>query len=125
MAIITIGTHTLTRNPQKMTVIRADKACAKQMTYTSAAFFSWGTSIIGKEITLEWPYMTGDEFDALDTIFKADAAVVFDPNDGIGKTYNVEMSSFDGDYFFGGRGVTSAAKRTNVKMTLIIMSEAT
>lgn len=121
MALMTIGTHTLKRNPHQMTVIRADKSCAKVMTYTSVAFFSWGTSIIGKDIILEWPYMEGDEFDSLDTIFKADAQIVLDPNDG-GSNYNIQMAALDGKYYMGGRGVTNAAKRKDVSMTLTIMS---
>ena len=121
MAAVVIGTRTLTRDPQRMTMLRADKSCAHKLTYTSVAVFSWGTSIIGKEILLEWPAMDVAEFAALDAIFIADAAFNFTPSDGGGHVYSANMTSFDGEYF---RGRTSASPTTrkNVRMTLLIMS---
>lgn len=121
MAAVVIGTRTLTRDPQRMTVVRADKSCAHRQTYTSVAFFTWGTSIIGKEILLEWPVMDVAEFDALDAIFIADVAFNFTPSDGSSKVYGVNMTSFNGEYY---RGRTQAAPTTrrNVRMTLLIMS---
>lgn len=124
MAKVVIGSRTLTNDPQTMTVVRADKQCASVQTYSNVAFFTWGTSIIGKEITLGWPFMTAAEFDALDTIFKADVAFVFNPNDGCSHTYNVNMTALDGDYLVG-RTLSAPSTRKNVKMTLLIMSVAT
>ena len=121
MSKVVIGTRTLTRDPQRMTMLRADKPNASKLTYTSVAYFSWSPTIVGKEILLEWPVMDADEFVALDAIFIADAAVNFTPSDGGGHVYLVNMTSFNGEYF---RGRTSAnpTTRKNVKMTLLIMS---
>lgn len=121
MAKVVIGTRTLTRDPQRMTMLRADKSCAHKQTYTSVAFFSWGTSIIGKEVLLEWPVMDADEFAALDTIFIADAAFNFTPSDGGGHVYSVNMTSFGGEYFLG-RTTAAPTTRKNINMTLLIMS---
>jgi len=122
MANVVIGTHTCTLDPMRMTMVRADKSCAHKQTYSSVAYFSWGTTIIGKEILLEWPVMDASEFEALDTIFKADAPVTFDPNDGVTEnTFTVEMTSLTGDYWRG-RGVTVSETRKNVRMTLLILA---
>lgn len=121
MAKVVIGTRTLTLDPQRMTMLRADKSCAHKQTYTSVAFFSWGTSIVGKEILLEWPVMSVADFDALDSIFIADVAFNFTPSDGGGHTYSVNMTSFNGEYFLG-RTSAAPTTRKNVRMTLLIMS---
>ena len=121
MAAVVIGTRTLTRDPQRMTMLRADKSCAHRQTYTSVAFFTWGTSIIGKEILLEWPAMDAAEFEALDLIFVADVPFTFTPSDGSTHTYSVNMTSFSGEYFRG-RTLAAPTTRKNVKMILLIMS---
>ena len=122
MANISIGAVTLKSNPTDLTLIRADKTCAAQKTYSSVAFFSWGASIIGKEIELLWNWMEADDFAALDVLYAADAPVVFDPQDGGGKTYNVEIMSFDGKYHME-FGTVSTVMRRDVTMTLLILSE--
>lgn len=123
MANVVIGTHTCKLDPMRMTMVRADKSCASVKTYSSVAYFSWGISIIGKELLLEWFVMDADEFEELDTIFRADAPFTFEPNDGVAsKSYTVEMTSFTGDYWRG-RGVTADVTRKNVKMTLLILAE--
>lgn len=122
MANVIIGSHTCTLDPMRMTMVRADKACASVQTFDSVAYFSWGTTLIGKEILLEWPVMDASEFASLDTIFQADASFTFNPNDGVvTDTYTVEMTSFTGDYWRG-RGTTTSETRKNVKMTLLILA---
>lgn len=121
MAKVVIGTHTCTLDPQKMTMVRAEKPNASKLTYTSVAYFAWTPSIVGKEIMLEWPVMDAASFASLDVIYQANLPFTFTPSDGIGSsTYTVEMTSFNGDYFRG-RGTTSASTRKNVKMTLLIL----
>lgn len=125
MAAVVIGTHTCPIDPMRMTMVRKDKSCASVPTYTSVAYFSWGASIIGKEILLEWPVMDAAAFDALQTIYEADASFTFTPNDGVTtSSYTVEMTSFTGDYWRG-RGKSAAETRKNVKMTLLILAVVT
>lgn len=122
MANIAIGTITLDHNPTKMTLVRKEKSCAAVPTYEGVAYFSWGVSIIGKKIDLDFSYVDSAIFDDLDDLFEADAPVVFDPQDGSGKTYNVEIMSLDGDYHRT-LDFTSGHFRKNVRMTLLILSE--
>ncbi len=124
MPNVSIGSVTLRHNPSRMTLVRPEKHSAAKETYSSVAYFSWGTSIVGKEIDLEWSYMESDEFDDLDDLFKADSPVVFNPQDGSGKTYNVEITQLDGEYF---RTLDFSAGhfRQNIKMTLLVLSEVT
>lgn len=123
MSNISIDSHILTDNPNEMTPVRAAKHSAHALTYTNVAFFNWGVSIIGKEIDLKWNYMDADEFDDLDEIYQKEDPVVFDPQMGDGATYNVHVTEFDGTLFRKTSG--TGAFRTNVKMTLLIMSEIT
>lgn len=122
MANVVIGSRTLTTDPMRMTMVRAEKSCAHVQTYDSVAYFSWGTTLIGKEILLEWPVMDAAEFAALQAIFEADAPISFNPNDGVvTDTYTVEMTSLTGDYWRG-RGTSISDTRKNVKMTLLILA---
>lgn len=117
-----LGGLTFNRNPTKMTMIIPDKHCAYEKTYSSVAFFSWGTSIVGKELELEWTNMRSSDFDSLDTMFRADAEVNFNPQAGTGKTYTVNIVSLDGAYQ---RILGSAVGvwRSDVKMILLVMAE--
>jgi len=105
-----------------MSAIKSERSTAKVDTYSSVGFFSWGTTIVGKEITLEWNILEVGQVDSLNTLYAADVPVVWDPQDGSGKTYNVEICNLDWDYHLF-LGSTEGAYRKNVKMVLLIMSE--
>ena len=122
MSNISIGGITLRHNPTKMTPVRPDKTYASQKTHGGVAFWDWGTAIVGKEIQLDFTRMESDEFDDYDDLYKACAPVVFDPQNGSGKTYNAQMKFFDCDYFRT-LDVSAGHFRDNVKMILLIMSE--
>ncbi len=114
--------------PKYITPIRPEKRCADVETYTSAAFFSWGVSIIGKPITLLWNAMPAAMFAALDAFYAGDKSLVWNPTlaGEVVTTYNVEMKKLDGDYLFGGYDTVAATSwRENVDMVLKIMSVAT
>lgn len=122
MANISIGTVTLDHNPTRMTLVRQEKSCAQVQTYEGVAFFSWGASIVGKGIELEFSYVDSAIFDDLDDLYKADAAVVFNPQDGSSKSYNVEITRLDGEYHRT-LDFTSGHLRKNVRITLLILSQ--
>lgn len=124
MANISIGGITLSHNPSEMTIVRPQKSSAEVQTYSSVAFFSWGASIIGMAVELSFSYMDSVEFDDLDDLYKADTPVVFDPQDGSSKAYNVEIKFLDGKYF---RTLEIAAGnlRKDVRIILLILSEVT
>lgn len=74
-----LGTYTFETNPDQFTIPRAQKYSASQKTHSSVAFFSWGTSIIGQEILLEWELTSCDQFNRLDALLQADAQEEWDP----------------------------------------------
>jgi hypothetical protein len=123
MSNMVLGAYTFAQHPSDIDgIMVAEKSNAWKQTYTSVAYFSWGTSIVGKSIEMSWDYMSCDQYDAIDTLFQADASVVFDPQDGSSKTYNVEIVDLTGKYHIG---LTHSEdwERMDVKMTLLILSE--
>ena len=112
--------------PGKMTMIREDKICSSELTFSDVAYFSWGASIIGKPITLHWNACPASQFAKFDTFYASDLPLIFDPTlteVPADTTYNVEMTSLDGDYFLGGYDTGAGSWRENVTMTLLILSE--
>lgn len=120
MGLISVGSLTFTRNPVKMTPVEKVRYNSFVLTYSSVAHFSWGASIVGKELELEWNLMENPEFTNLKTIYEADSSVVFNPNDGSGKTYNVELLNLNSVYYMGR---DASGRRLNVKLELLILSE--
>ena len=113
-----IGTVTFSQDPAGMTLIREDRINSFVKTYSNVAFFSWGSSIIGKEISLFWNSMTIAQFEDIMDLFIADIPYVFTPNDGEGHTYDVEITSFTGEYC---KGVHTTGIRKNIELKLLIM----
>ena len=122
MANMTLGGYTFAVNPSDMPVIKAKRHTGYVKTYSSVAFFSWGAILPGTEVLLEWTYMPGDMFESLDALLAADAQVVFDPQDGSGLTFNVEILNFEGKHFLK-FGTDSGTLKKDVKMLLLIVSE--
>ena len=122
MANMSLGGYTFECNPSDPTLVKPEKSASWEETYSSVAFFSWGVGINGKVLALMWEYMPSLMFDELDTLYRADAAVVFDPQDDEGKTYNVEILELDGKYFQSLK-VDAEVLRKDVKLTLLILSE--
>jgi hypothetical protein len=120
---MTLGAYTFSSNPSDVgDIIGKKKSCATQQTYSSVAFFSWGMFIAGVEVELSWDYMSCDQFDALYTLYQADAAIVWDPQDGSSKTYNVEITYLTGGYFIG-IPHSDDYERREVKLRILILSE--
>lgn len=74
-----LGTYTFEHLPDQFDPPRPKKSAASLETYSSVAYFSWGVSILGAEILLEWDRMTCDQFNRHDIQFQADAALTWDP----------------------------------------------
>jgi len=123
-----VTSYTFSLLPGSMTVIREDKSCTAVQTYEGVAYFSWGTSIVGKELSLSWNAMPAAMWAQIETFFTAAAPLAFDPTlDGTpsAKTYTVELTRLDGEYFLGGYSTGAGSWRQNVTMTLLILSEVT
>lgn len=121
MANMILDLYTFAKQPGDMTLLEKDKHADTLLTYASVAYFSWGVSIVGKVINMKWGGMTTTQFNTLQTKYEADVQVVFDPQDGNGKTYNVEIIRLKGDYHLS--LLTSATHKINVGMDLVIISE--
>jgi len=102
-----------------MTLIRKDKPNASVLTWSSFGYFSWPATLVGKKLTLTWNHMPKTMFDELDTLYLADNQVVFDPQLGDAKTYNVHIQVLDGRFI----AALSATYRKDVLLGLIIVSE--
>ena len=74
-----LGAYTFDWNPDVFTLPQAEKSLGKVKTYSSIAFFSWGLSLAGKEISIEWDWMGVDQYERLRSLFEANASVVWDP----------------------------------------------
>lgn len=120
MPNMTLGTYTFLRDPKETETLNEVKSYAIQQTYSGVAYFSWGSTIAGKEVTLEWDYMEKEMFEALDHLYQADIAYVWDPL--LGKTYNVEILSLTG-MFFGKLNESDSYGRKDVAMELLILGE--
>jgi hypothetical protein len=115
-----LGSYEFEWFPDRWTMPKTDKFTSHVRTWSSVAFFSFGNTVIGKEILLEWDWMSEEMFAALDAVVQSDEQVIWVPGDG--DAYNVEIISpgLEGTYF-----ETTAynfAYRQNVKLHLLIMS---
>ena len=124
MAAQVLGTVTFAKNPGWMTIIRPDRFCSYVLTYGSVGFFSWGLSVIGKEVHLKWNVMSVAQYEDIQNLWETDAEVIFDPKDGESLTYDVEILDFQGEYCVGipASGGPSHGTRKNVVLKLLILS---
>lgn len=118
MSNMELGTYEFDWNPDRWTIPKEEKFYGKVLTYSSVGYFSFGLSIIGKEILLEWDWMSVDQFNELNQLYISDIGYIWGPKDGF--LYNVEILSFDGAYFE--TTALDAPWRRNVKMVLMILS---
>lgn len=125
MKISGSSTIIFAQDPGNMTLIKSDKICSYAKTYDSVAYFSWGKSIIGKEIALGWNAMPSTMFDSIDTFIGAETTVIWAPEiTGSTVTYEVNILGFDGAYWISPES-SAAYHRRNCSLRLLIMSEVT
>ncbi len=120
MSRMVLGSYTFEDNPTAVgDLMTPERKSAAVETYSSLAFFSWGASIVGKELELTWTQTSTDQYSELQTLLEADAPVVLNPQDGEGKTYNVEVTALHGEYWL----YLSGTYRQNVTLSLLVLSE--
>jgi len=120
MSKMTLGSYTFAMNPSNMPLIHKVLSIAHLNTYSSVVTFSWGADYAGLIIPLKWDYMNDAQWNSIDAIYAVDQDVVFDPQDGTSKTYNVHIiNPFDGEHF------VDSNFHKNVVMTLLLKSEVT
>ena len=120
MAKMSLGAYTFDMNPQVLKdVLTPKKNAAFIETYSDVAYFSWGTTMKGRVISLEWNFCPVTQYDELETLFLADSSVTFDPKNGL--TYTVEIMNLRGELF---NYITKSTWwRRNVKVDLLFISE--
>jgi len=117
-----LGGTTFDYNPSEMECLIPQRFNNHVLTYSGVEFFSWGASIVGKTIELRWNYMPSDQFADLNTLYQADTQIVWNPQLGDSKTYNVEIINLTGSYFLELEN-TGVIHRKNVILALLIISE--
>lgn len=108
--------------PGIMTPIEPDKPTAIVQTYGGVSYFAWPAVMTGKIIENKWTWMNGSDYAAIRAKYVADNVVLFDPDDGSGRTFMVNIVSFYGAYLKG-TDATAASIRTDVNLQLLVMSE--
>lgn len=122
MANMSIGGHTLLSNPSEMTVLVKDKIAAEILTYSSVAFFDWGRAWAGKSITMKWDHLPATEFDTIDGLLDTVGDMVFDPQDGKTKTYDVWLKRMNGEYYLDPSSSAEVFRR-NVELVMVIKEQ--
>ncbi len=122
MSNMVLGSYTFADNPGNLPIIQQELLTAYRRTYAGVATFSWDATYAGVELTLEWEFMTTGQYDSLLTIYAAGASVVWDPQDGEGKTFNVMVLALTGEYHLYLEDATGNYRK-NVKLKLLILSE--
>jgi len=121
MGKMRLGPYDIEWNPTQFTVPKKDKRFSIVQTYTTAAYFSWGVSSVGKEIMVEWEMMKEQDFDNLQELLENDQAYLWTPVSGEGTAYDVEVCQLDGSYI--DKSTAYAPYRTNVKLMLMLTEE--
>jgi len=113
------------RNPNAMNTINAVRYVSSVLTYSGAEVFSWGSSLVGKKIMLHWDYMPPAMFDKIQWYvennlgFSWDSTGASGGTSGVSGTYDVQILSFEGEYFKRVPS-TSGEQRKNVNLLLFI-----
>jgi len=126
-----LGNTTFTQDPISMTILTPDVSIAWERTYSNVAVFNWGSTIVGKEVALDWNAMPIGQYEGIRTSYEAATTVKFYPStSGTVSTdaYNVRILDFHGQYLLG-YGITTLATaapfRGESKLILLIESTTT
>jgi hypothetical protein len=124
MDYMILGSYTFAKNPSNP-VPRIEKRLIKSVvdTHDNFASFTFARTdqYCGIELPYKWKIMDESMYESLQTIYLADAQVVFQPKNGDSRTFYVEVISLSpGTAYLVMDGTT--AKRLDVELTLKIRS---
>ncbi|OPY15249.1 MAG: hypothetical protein A4E66_00168 [Syntrophus sp. PtaB.Bin001] len=123
MGNMVLGSYTYEDNPGNLPIIQKVLSIAYKQTYEGVVTFVFGSaSYSGLLVSQEWEYMTTGQYDSMYAIYAAGEPVVFDPQDGKGKTFNVMMLTPEGEYHLYLESGTGRYRK-DVKFPLLIISE--
>jgi len=115
-----LGALSLAWDPDKWTAPEEQKFFGDVQTWASHFLFDFGSKIVGREIELEWEWMSQAQFDALDVLYQANAPVVWDPQESGVPTFTVEVAQIEGKLF--DVALWDQPYRKDVKVTLVIVA---
>jgi hypothetical protein len=118
-----LGNYIFSRNPNRCGLLTPVRHTATVQTYGGVAFFSWGLMTIGKQVRLEWDLCEDAQYNAMEALYLTDAPVLWNPKDGSGKSYSVEITVFEAQLFMYLKAKPHWLK--NVQMDLLILDEGT
>lgn len=116
-----LGDYVFEWNPDKITIPEKYRPISEVETYQGSAIFLWNILIQGVPVTLEWKYMSLDQYDKLRSKYLAGIEIEFNPDTG-GSSYNVIATSLVGKYIDVVH--SDSPYRQQVKMVLSIRSSA-
>lgn len=116
-----LGPYDFEWNPSQYTIPKKNKSYSIVETYSSVAFFSWGLTSIGQQISLEWNRMPEAQFDQLQQLLEDDEDSVWTPISGEATAYDVEICSLEGRYMQ--HSIHDAPYRDGVKLILMLKEE--
>jgi hypothetical protein len=130
MSNMVLNNYTFEENPSAINdIIRKKKVVTYVPTYSSVAIFDWGATYSGLKLDMEWNFMSETQFAQLESIWlDSSDTVVFNPNDGKGKTFNVYVLNLTGNYHLYMEDLTEDSDvtwRKDVRLSLIIKDEVT
>jgi hypothetical protein len=118
---VKLGAYVFPWTPDKWTIPDPVLKVGVTKTYSSSVVFDFGASVVGKEIELEWEWMSAVQFDALDALYQANLPVAWDTEKIGFPTFNVEIAELSGDLFEVLQYDEMFPHREKVKMTLLII----
>ena len=92
-----LDTYTFAWTPDNWDPPIPRKRQASVLTMEGVGYFSWGTEIIGKEIDLEWNFVSLTQYDALEALYVADESVLWDLDVAGMQNYMVELVDLAGE----------------------------
>lgn len=98
-----LGNYTFVWEPDAYTIPSAKKFSAHVPTHSGVAYFSWGVSIVGKEIELEWDWMSAEQFLEIKSLYEEDLQKIWD----IGSANRLWYSDPVNDPFVTGKTIIS------------------
>lgn len=90
-----LGAYTFAWDPDRWTPPVPEKRQGIVLTLDGAGYFSWGANIVGKEIEMEWRFMSLAQFDSIVALLTADETVLWDLDVAGMSNYYVEVMSVD------------------------------
>ena len=117
-----LSTCLFTNDPGKMTVIEPDLTISYVRTYTNVAIFSWGSTIVGKELELGWNAMPVVQYEVIRGYKDAATTITFYPtNTASTSNYRVRILNFTGAYIQSfGISTSTSAWRGDCSLSLLV-----